>query len=84
MITRTETASSRTIDMHVRCSRCHKLLAEMASRPWRIICVRCGHANLGQLRNAPPVELSQPEILTASQGPVTKRRTRKRSRAAVS
>jgi len=32
-------------DTGVRCARCNKLLAEQATRPWRIRCARCGHTN---------------------------------------
>jgi phage FluMu protein Com len=39
------------LDVEVRCTgpwrggRCGKLLAEFATRPWRITCPRCKHVN---------------------------------------
>jgi hypothetical protein len=32
-------------DEQIRCSKCDKLLAELATRPWRIKCVRCKSVN---------------------------------------
>ncbi len=43
--TATETAGRVETDVGIRCCRCNKLLAERASRPWRITCARCGMRN---------------------------------------
>lgn len=34
-------------DHNIRCHRCNKLLAEFASRPWSIRCLRCKAPNRG-------------------------------------
>lgn len=46
-------------DKSIRCARCQKLLAESATRPWHIRCVRCGHAN--SKKPCHPVDEPRPE-----------------------
>lgn len=69
-----------TTDSGIRCGRCHKLLAEVASRPWRITCVRCGHTNTGALRDPPPAEVIDAPPPPAAKTAAPQRR-RRRSRA---
>lgn len=69
-------------DNGIRCARCHKLLAEKASRPWRITCVRCGHTNNKTLRDEPPPAADAEPIREASvKPPLTPKRRRRRSRS---
>lgn len=35
-----------TADEKPRCWRCERLLAEMVTRPWRIVCSRCKASNV--------------------------------------
>jgi phage FluMu protein Com len=86
MITR-QTETTRVVtDDSIRCTRCLKLLAERATRPWLIRCVRCGHANTGGLRDAAAArpEAEQPPPIAPSPAttppkPKPKRRRRKKA-----
>lgn len=35
----------RTSDKAPRCRSCRKKLAEILTRPWRVVCPRCGEVN---------------------------------------
>lgn len=68
---------SETTDVGIRCGRCNKYLAELASRPWRILCARCGHTNIGAVRPAP----AAPVAPIVPEKPVRRRRRPRRTAA---
>jgi phage FluMu protein Com len=40
-----EIAVEAITDENIRCWRCNKLLASMATQPWRLVCPRCKALN---------------------------------------
>lgn len=74
-------------DDHIRCTRCHKLLAERATRPWSIRCVRCGCMNISKAADRTEPE-TEPEIIRTplppdddgARSPARKSRPRRRTR----
>jgi phage FluMu protein Com len=46
-------STSTKTDIRPKCWRCERVLAELASRPWRFMCSKCKAIN-----NSPPMEMS--------------------------